>query len=63
MQIHGGRGYTKDTLEVAQLETVINGSVGPQLHQEAALQSLANASPLLLETGALESLSLSGGHG
>jgi hypothetical protein len=53
-----------DTLEVPQLEAVIDGRVSPELVQEAAaLLPLANATPLLLENSVLESLSLVGGRG
>lgn len=53
----------QDTLEVTQLEAVINGCVSTQLLQEAALMPLTNATPLLPETGVLESLSLGGCRG
>jgi hypothetical protein len=45
------------------LEAVINGCVSPELRQEAARLPLVNATPLLLETGAVESPSLGGGRG
>jgi acyl carrier protein len=48
----------QDTLEVTQLEAVINDYINRELAQDAALLSLANATPLLLDTGVLDSLSL-----
>jgi hypothetical protein len=59
---HTQAGRLQDTLEVTQLEAVINGCVSPELFREASLLPLANATPLL-ETGVLESLSLGGGRG
>ena len=53
----------RDTPEVTQLEAVVNGCVSPELLHEAALLPLANATPLLLDTGVLESLSPGGGRG
>ena len=57
------RKKTQDTLEVTQLEAVINGCVSPELLQEAAVLPLANAAPLLLEAGVSRSLRLGGGRG
>jgi len=45
------------TLEVIQLETVINDYISREFVQDATLLPLANATPLL-ETGVLDSLSL-----
>jgi hypothetical protein len=47
---------------VTQLEAAINGRVSPELPAEAALLRPANAPPLLLDRGVLESLSLGGGR-
>jgi acyl carrier protein len=46
-----------DTLEVIQLEAVINDYISREFVQDATLLPLANATPLL-ETGVLDSLSL-----
>lgn len=45
------------TLEVTQLEAVINDYISRELVQDATLLPLTNATPLL-ETGVLDSLSL-----
>jgi 2-hydroxymuconate-semialdehyde hydrolase len=46
-----------DTMEVIQLEEVINGYISREFVQDATLLPLGNATPLL-ETGVLDSLSL-----
>jgi acyl carrier protein len=46
-----------DTLEVTQVEAVINDYISRELVQDAALLPLANATSLL-DTGVLDSLSL-----
>ena len=46
-----------DTLEVIEVEAVINDSVSRELVQDAALLPLANATSLL-DTGVLDSLGL-----
>jgi acyl carrier protein len=51
------RRESQDTLEVTQLETIINDYISRELVRDASLLPLANATPLL-ETGALDSLSL-----
>jgi acyl carrier protein len=50
-------GEPEGTLEVAQLEAVINDYISREFVQDAALLPLGNATPLL-ETGVLDSLSL-----
>ena len=47
----------QDTMEVTQLEAVINDYISREFVQDPALLPLANATPLL-ETGVLDSLSL-----
>ncbi len=50
-------GEPHDTMEVIQLESVINDYISQEFVQDPALLPLANATPLL-ETGVLDSLSL-----
>jgi len=47
----------QDTMEVTQLEAVINDYISREFVQDATLLPLANATPLL-DTGVLDSLSL-----
>jgi len=47
----------QDTMEVTQLEAVINDYISREFVQDATLLPLANTTPLL-ETGVLDSLSL-----
>lgn len=47
----------QETLEVIQLEAVINDFISRELVQDPALLPLSNAAPLL-DTGVLDSLSL-----
>lgn len=62
--MHGDEmGNMQDTLAITRLEAVIKGCVSPEILQEAALLPLANATPLHLEPGILESLTLGGGRG